>query len=360
MLSIKPDLQAKQPVPADPPPKAVPQKSMLEKLKLFNSKGGSKSSTQTEGAVTPTGGKDAGLVLERVEAGSNTEPFEEMDGNVRPTNGSSSVNLTTSSPKIALKGIAQRTFSRALTAKKASTKAVEKEKEKAKEKDKNGKEGSKRVPASEKVETKEEVKEEVVPSSGVAPSEAEPRKASKIASFIPKGGKMGVTKKDSSAPVQSGIPKPGSKSTGNGAVKSSALPLGGKDNERPRSMRLGGGLGLHRDSRHSSSSSSLASTEGKGHQTHSGAPVANGTQSTASNTVSVQLPQPQQQYNHPNTATVAPFMYRSDSYWDFQLKTGLKIPYSMFKFKGLEPYLEIIFSLGQVSSHLATSVVIFN
>uniref|UniRef100_A0A8C2I4L2 Neuron navigator 2a n=1 Tax=Cyprinus carpio TaxID=7962 RepID=A0A8C2I4L2_CYPCA len=322
VLSIKPDPQAKQPVPAEPPPKAVPQKSMLEKLKLFNSKGGSKSSTPAEGAVTPTGGKDAGLVLEKVKAGSNTEPIEEMDGNVRPTNGSSVVTMTTSSPKIALKGIAQRTLSRALTAKKASTKALEKEKQKdrAKEKDKNGKEGSKRVPASEKVETKEEVKEEVVPSSRVAPSEAEPRKASKIASFIPKGGKVGGTKKDSSAPVQSGIPKPGSKNSGNGAVKSSALPLGGKDNERPRSMRLGEGLGLHRDSRHSSSSSSLASTEGKGHQ--SAAPVANGTQSTASNTVSVQLPQPQQQYSHPNTATVAPFMYRSQNEADGNADTN--------------------------------------
>ncbi|RXN15593.1 neuron navigator 2-like protein [Labeo rohita] len=324
VLSIKPDLQAKQAVPAEPPPKAVPQKSMLEKLKLFNSKGGSKSSTPAEGAITPTGGKDAGLILERVEAGSNTEPIEEMDGNVRPTNGSSAVTMTTSSPKIALKGIAQRTFSRALTAKKAATKAVEKEKEKekdrAKEKDKNGKEGSKRVASSEKVDTKEEVKEEVVPSSRVAPPEAEPRKASKIASFIPKGGKVGGTKKDSPAPVQSGIPKPGSKNTGNGAVKSSALPLGGKDNERPRSMRLGGGLGLHRDSRHSSSSSSLASTEGKG--LHGAAPVANGTQSTASNTVSVQLPQPQQQYSHPNTATVAPFMYRSQNEADGNIGTN--------------------------------------
>ncbi|XP_016096121.1 neuron navigator 2-like [Sinocyclocheilus grahami] len=319
VLSIKSDLQAKEPVPAEPPPKAVPQKSMLEKLKLFNSKGGSKSSTQAESAVTPTGGKDGGLVLERVEAGSNTKPTEEMDGNVRPTNGSSAVMMTTSSPKIALKGIAQRTFSRALTGKKASTKAIDKEKERAKEKDKNGKEGSRCVPSSEKVEIKEEVREEVVPSSRVAPSEAEPRKASKIASFIPKGGKVGGTKKDSPAPVQSGIPKPGSKNTGNGAVKSSALPLSGKDNERPRSMRLGGGLGLHRDSRHSSSSSSLASAEGKGH--HSAAPVANGTQSTASNTVSVQLPQPQQQYSHPNTATVAPFMYRSQNEADGNIGT---------------------------------------
>ncbi|XP_051979282.1 neuron navigator 2-like [Xyrauchen texanus] len=325
--SIKADVQAKQPVSAEPPPKALPQKSMLEKLKLFNSKGGSKSSTQTEGAITPTsGGKDGGLVLERVEAGSNKEPPEEIDGNVRPVNSLSAVTMTTSSPKIALKGIAQRTFSRALTAKKGSTKAVDKEKEKekekerAKEKDKNGKEGLKHVPATEKVE---EVNEEVVASSGVTCSEAEPRKTSKIASLIPKGSKAGCTKKDGSAPVQSGIPKPGSKTTGNGAVKSSALPLGGKDNERPRSMRLGGGLGLHRDRRNSSSSSSLASTEGKAHQTHSAAPVANGssTQSTASNTVSVQLPQPQQQYSHPNTATVAPFMYRSQSEADGNVST---------------------------------------
>ncbi|XP_052458599.1 neuron navigator 2-like isoform X2 [Carassius gibelio] len=318
-LSIKPDPQVKQAVPAEPPPKAVPQKSMLEKLKLFNSKGGSKSSRPAEGAVTPTGGKDAGLVLEKVKPGSNTESIEEMEGNVRPTSGSGAVTMTTSSPKIALKGIAQRTLSRALTAKKASTKAAEKEKQKehAKEKDKNG---SKRVPALEKVETKEEVKEEVVPSSRVASSEAEPRKASKIASFMPKGGKVGGTKKDSPAPVQSGIPKPGSKNSGNGAVKNSALPLGGKDNERPRSMRLGEGLGLHRDSRHSSSSSSLASTEGRGH--HSTAPVASGTQSTASNTVSVQLPHPQQQYNHPNTATVAPFMYRSQNEADGNIDTN--------------------------------------
>ncbi|XP_051997601.1 neuron navigator 2 isoform X1 [Xyrauchen texanus] len=326
VLSIKQDVQAKQTVPAEPPPKALPPRSMLEKFKIFNSKGSSKSSMQTEGAVTPTtGGKDGNL--ERVKAASNAEPLEEIDGNVRPVNTSSAVTMTTSSPKIALKGIAQRTFSRALTAKKGSTKAADKEKEKEKErtkvKDRNGKEGLKHVPVSEKVETKEEVKEEVFASSGFTSSEAEPRKTSKIGSLLPKGGKVGGTKKDGSASVLSGIPKPGSKSTGNGAVKSSAMPLGGKDNERPHSMRLGGGLGLHRDSRYSSSSSSLASTEGKAHQTHSAAQVANGssTQSTASNTVSVQLPQPQQQYSHPNTATVAPFMYRSQSEADGNIST---------------------------------------
>lgn len=276
---------------------------MLEKLKLFNSKGGSKSSAQPEGTVVPPAvGKEPAMV----EAAANTEPLEEADGNARPTNG-----LTSSSPKIALRGIAQRTFSRALTAKKGSTKNMEKEKEKEKERERlkekekeRGKEGSKhQATTSEKMELKEEETSEV----GVV--EAEPKRSSKIASLIPKGGKVNI-KKEGSAPVHSGIPKPGSKGSGTG--KSSGAPLGGKDKERPRSMRLGGGIGLHRDSRHSSSSSSLASTEGKAHQTQGAALVANGgtTQSTASNTVSVQLPHPQQQYSHPNTATVAPFMYR--------------------------------------------------
>uniref|UniRef100_A0A3B4D7H2 Calponin-homology (CH) domain-containing protein n=1 Tax=Pygocentrus nattereri TaxID=42514 RepID=A0A3B4D7H2_PYGNA len=316
VLLAKQEAPAKQPAPAEPPPKALPQRSMLEKLKLFNSKGGSKSSAQPEATVVPPAvGKDPAVVLERVEAGANTEPLEEAEGNARPANG-----LTSSSPKIALKGIAQRTFSRALTAKKASTKNVEKEKEKerAKEKEKEkerGKEGSKHQVTSEKVEFKEE---EMTGASEV--TEAEPKRTSKIASFIPKGGKVNA-KKDNSAPAHSGIPKPGGKSSTGG--KGSGAALGGKDNERPRSMRLGGGVGLHRDSRHSSSSSSLASTEGKTHQTNSAAQVGNGgtTQSTASNTVSVQLPQPQQQYSHPNTATVAPFMYRSQMEGDDNITT---------------------------------------
>ncbi|XP_049321230.1 neuron navigator 2 isoform X2 [Astyanax mexicanus] len=309
----KQDAPAKQPTHAEPPPKALPQRSMLEKLKLFNSKGGSKSSTQQDGAAaSPATSRDPAVVLERVEASANTEPLEEAEGNARPSNG-----LSSSSPKIALKGIAQRTFSRALTAKKGSSKNAEKEKEKerAKEKERE-KEASKNLqaPISEKVELRNE---ELSAVSEVVVAETEPKRTSKIASLIPKGGRVNG-KKDNSTPVHSGIPKPGGKSSGNGAGKSLVAPLSGKDNERPRSMRLIGGVNLHRDSRHSSSSSSLASTEGKAHQSHSAAPVANGgtTQSTASNTVSVQLPQPQQQYSHPNTATVAPFMYRSHTEGD--------------------------------------------
>lgn len=307
-------------------PKVVSQKSMLEKLKLFNSKGGSKLSASSSGigaqtdSTAPTRQSAMGQV-ERAETGSNTDPLEEDDGNVRPRmNGNSNgtaheaapssgttVSTTASSPKIALRGIAQRTFSRALTAKKGSVKATEKDKERGKEKEK-GKDVGKRISVPERTGLRgEEQKEEVAPVP--VDTESSNKRTSKITSFIPKGGK--VAKKETSTPAHSGIPKPGGKAPGSGGKASSVKEMG----ERPRSMRLGGSLTTHRgpldrdrDSRHSSSTSSLASTEGKSSTT----PVAGGgtTQSTASNTVSVQLPQNQQHHSHPNTATVAPFMYR--------------------------------------------------
>uniref|UniRef100_A0A8D3A6M1 Neuron navigator 3 n=1 Tax=Scophthalmus maximus TaxID=52904 RepID=A0A8D3A6M1_SCOMX len=265
------------------PPKVVAQRSMLEKLKLFNSKGGMNgTSNGSASGAAPSAG--------------------------------ATVAATASSPKIALRGIAQRTFSRALTAKKGSVKGPEKDKDRERGKDKEkGKEAGKRTSVPDRTELRgEETKEDVSPVA--ADSDSSSKRTSKIASFIPKGGK--VAKKESSTPAHSGIPKPGGKAPGVGGK--AAKEAG----ERPRSMRLGGGLVMHRgaldrdrdrdrDSRHSSSTSSLASTEGKS----GAAPVAGGgtTQSTASNTVSVQLPQTQQHHSHPNMATVAPFMYRSQT-----------------------------------------------
>lgn len=324
MLSVKQEKEASgKAALAGEAPKAVTQKSMLEKLKLFNSKGSSKSSTsngigaQTENAALAK--QPAAGQVERAETGSNTDPLEEDGGNFRPGmngtgNGTAygaapsagSVSTTASSPKIALRGIAQRTFSRALTAKKGSVKGSDKDKDKDKGKEK-AKEVGKRVPDRNMELRGEEPKEEVAPTALDTDSSA--KRTSKITSFIPKGGK--VTKKDNSTPAHSGIPKPGGKAPGVAGKASSAKEAG----ERPRSMRLVGGLSTHRgpldrdrDSRHSSSTSSLASTEGKS----SAAPVAGGgtTQSTASNTISVQLPQNQQHHSHPNMATVAPFMYR--------------------------------------------------
>ncbi|XP_073460138.1 neuron navigator 2 isoform X3 [Aquarana catesbeiana] len=293
-------LSVKQPMPdsskqPQEPPKPTPnnQKSMLEKLKLFNSKGGSKTSLE--------GSRDTSC--ERLDTLPSFEEAEEMESAIRNAN---STSPSSNSPKIALKGIAQRTLGRALTNKKSSPKGSEKEKDKQKEKEKN-KEVAKRISVTEKPEVKEEAKEEPAPASADMP-----KKSSKIASFIPKGGK-----KEGSAASHSGIPKPGIKTATPG--KSSSAPVSAKDGERSRSGKTSSGLSLQKlDNRNSSSTSSLASSEGgKGVSSTGGAQPANGpsgnTQTTGSNTVSVQLPQPQQQYNHPNTATVAPFMYRSQA-----------------------------------------------
>lgn len=301
MLSVKPTgPEAPRPAPEAMKPAPNNQKSMLEKLKLFNSKGGSKAG---EGSAS----RDASC--ERLEILPSFEESEELEAASRAL---STAGPASSSPKIALKGIAQRTFSRALTNKKSSPKEKQ-QREKEKEKEK-GKDFTKRVSVTDWPDLKEEPKEEL---SGVVVAEM-PKKSSKIASFIPKGGKLNSTKKETTAPSHSGIPKPGMK---NVPGKSPSAPIPPKEGERSRG-KLSSGLPPQKpqlDSRHSSSSSSLASSEGKGpggttlnhsisSQTVSGS--VGSTQTTGSNTVSVQLPQPQQQYNHPNTATVAPFLYR--------------------------------------------------
>ncbi|XP_043307063.1 neuron navigator 2 isoform X10 [Cervus canadensis] len=308
-------LSAKPPTPEPPRPapealKPAPnnQRSMLEKLKLFNSKGASKAG---EGP----GSRDTSC--ERLEILPSFEESEEMEAGGRPL---SVAGPPSNSPKIALKGIAQRTFSRALTNKKSSPKGSEKEKEKQqreKEKEKS-KDLTKRASVTERPDLKEGPRED---PSGAAVTEM-PKKSSKIASFIPKGGKLNSAKKEAPAPSHSGIPKPGMKSV---PGKSPSAPTPSKDGERARGGKPSSGLPQQKpplDGKHSSSSSSLASSEGKGpggtglnHSISSqtvGASVGT-TQTTGSNTVSVQLPQPQQQYSHPNTATVAPFLYRSQT-----------------------------------------------
>uniref|UniRef100_A0A8C7LZ05 Neuron navigator 2b n=1 Tax=Oncorhynchus mykiss TaxID=8022 RepID=A0A8C7LZ05_ONCMY len=289
MLSVKQDPPTRQPVapPLEVPPKVIAQKSMLEKLKLFNTKGTSKAA----GVLTdsPTGKETEAMEVRPTDV----DPLEEANGNSRPR------SSMATSPKLALKGIAQRTFSRALTPRKSSLKTgEEKDKARLKERDKAQEEGSKLGSVTEQELRRDNTRQEV---EGSDP--AEPKRNAKITSFIPKGGKAGSgTKESSASAAHSGIPKPGSK-----AGKTSS----GRDGERPRTLRAGGGGGLsvHKgqlDSR--SSCSSLAASEGRSHYHHTNRvpPVA----TTASNTISVQLPHPQQQYNHPNTATVAPFMYR--------------------------------------------------
>ncbi|XP_068050272.1 neuron navigator 2 isoform X3 [Anomalospiza imberbis] len=313
-------LSVKQPAVEPPKPpsevtKTAPngQKSMLEKLKLFNSKGGSKTGVSGTTLECP-GSQDNSC--EKLEVLLSFEESEEIDTSNQNVN---NPGLMSSSPKIALKGIAQRTFSRALTNKKSSPKGNEKEKEKQKEKEKDkSKDITKRTSITEKLELKAEPKEE---QTALTTTTEMPKKSSKIASFIPKGGKLNSAKKEASAPSHSGIPKPGMK---NSTGKFSSAPVPAKEGERSRGGKASSGLSHQKsqlDSHHSSSSSSLASSEGKGvgglHSSSSSSQAVNWpavtTHTTGSNTVSVQLPHPQQQYSHPNTATVAPFMYRSQT-----------------------------------------------
>ncbi|XP_067293020.1 neuron navigator 2 isoform X2 [Pseudorasbora parva] len=269
----------KQPAPdsLEVPPKVIAQKSMLEKLKLFNSKTGSKASK-----VVSTDNVDV-VELE----GGQICPIH--PGNQRPVTPSSSGS---SSPKLALRGIAQLTLGKALAPKITSAKASEKVKEKSKPKEK---EKLKQLPVTEPEHLKENTK-----TDGLV------QESKKV---VRKGTKA---KKDNAKSAMSGIPKPSQGGKGSAANKNVASPPCGAEGEQLRNGKIGG-LSVHKgqkDNRNYSSTSSLAFSDVKSSQDLTlGAQI----HSTASNTVSVQLPQLQQQYNHPNMATVAPFMYRSQT-----------------------------------------------
>ncbi|XP_058622598.1 neuron navigator 2 isoform X2 [Onychostoma macrolepis] len=280
----------KQPPPdsLEVPPKVIAQKSMLEKLKLFNSKTGSRTSkvvsTEDVSAVEP---EESQICPIHPEA---------HHGNQRPVTPSSSGS---SSPKLALKGIAQLTLGRALAPKIASAKATEKVKEKSKPKEKDK---LKQLPVTEP----EHLKGDTKTDGHVTP---ETKKS------VPKGSKA--------KSAMSGIPKPSQGGKASAANKTVASPPCGAEGERLRNGKIGG-LSVHKgqkDNRNYSSTSSLPFPEGKSCQDLTlGAQI----HSTASNMVSVQLPQLQQQYNHPNTATVAPFMYSLYSRSQTEIdKTGL-------------------------------------
>uniref|UniRef100_A0A8C1MBE5 Neuron navigator 3 n=1 Tax=Cyprinus carpio TaxID=7962 RepID=A0A8C1MBE5_CYPCA len=146
------------------------------------------------------------------------------------------------------------------------------------------------------------------------------KKGSKIASLIPKGSKTSAAsvKKESAVPASSSIPKPGLKAptaTAKPAASQPSVPAtsvpatggektklskGGQSIYMQRSL---GGLENRKTSMVSSTSTSALSGSATSGLGGGGALGGNGT---------VQLPQ-QQQHNHPNTATVAPFMYRTYS-----------------------------------------------
>ncbi|KAM6961915.1 neuron navigator 3 isoform 6-T6 [Tautogolabrus adspersus] len=151
------------------------------------------------------------------------------------------------------------------------------------------------------------------------------KKNSKIASLIPKGGKPSSGKKDGSS-----IPKPGLKapttstsksqsqsqsqsnlnSSGNirgGDAEKAKLTKGGQGGSFYIQRSIGGPEGKRTSMTSSTSTSALSGSSGM----LAGGGGGGGGGALGGNGV-VQLPQ-QQQHNHPNTATVAPFMYRTFS-----------------------------------------------
>ncbi|KAF7248889.1 Neuron navigator 3, partial [Varanus komodoensis] len=288
MLSVKQPSPATSPTPSSdrskPPLSEGPktpssgQKSMLEKFKLVNAR------TVLRAPLSSSSGPS--------DTGRDEETFldcGEMDGFSGGLNSGGST--TTSSPKISPK----------LTPPKAGSKNLSNKKSLLQPKDKDEKSRDKN-----KVCTEKPGKEEKDPAA-----ETPAKKTSKIASLIPKGSKATSAKKESLIPSSSGIPKPGSKVP---TSKQSTSPAssGNKEPEKLRSTK-GNQPPSTAKSPNPSIPSGLPSSEGKESSTavtpSSSAALSNAASSgQATGNSIVQLPQ-QQQYSHPNTATVAPFIY---------------------------------------------------
>ncbi|XP_040610856.1 neuron navigator 3 isoform X4 [Mesocricetus auratus] len=293
MLTVKQSSPATSPTPPSDrlkPPvtegvKSAPsgQKSMLEKFKLVNARTALRP-PQSPSSGPSDGGKDDDACSESGE----------MEGF---NSGLNSGGSTNSSPKVSPKLAPPKAGSKNFSNKKSLLQPKEKE---DKSRDKNK--------ACTEKPGKEE-KDQV--------TESAPKKTSKIASLIPKGSKTAAAKKESLIPSSSGIPKPGSKvptakqttSPGSAASKESEkfrTTKGSPSQAFPKPITSEKasthGLSAPQDGReavHASPSSSSA------------VQVVHSSAQNAGNGA-VQLPQ-QQQHSHPNTATVAPFIYRAHS-----------------------------------------------
>ncbi|XP_012875002.1 PREDICTED: neuron navigator 3 isoform X1 [Dipodomys ordii] len=293
MLTVKQSSPATSPTPSSDrlkPPvsegvKTAPtgQKSMLEKFKLVNARTALRP-PQSSSSGLGDGGKDDDVFSESGEI----ESF-----NPALTSGGS----TNSSPKVSPKLTPPKAGSKNLSNKKSLLQPKEKEE---KNRDKS------------KVCTEKPVKEEKDQLTETAP-----KKTSKIASLIPKGSKTPAAKKESLIPSSSGIPKPGSKVP---TAKQTISPgsTASKESEKFRTTKGSPSQSLPKPitSEKASTSSFPVPLEGReaGHASPSSSCMGQSAQSSGQSTGNgaVQLPQ-QQQHSHPNTATVAPFIYRAHS-----------------------------------------------
>ncbi|XP_068525227.1 neuron navigator 3 isoform X9 [Anas acuta] len=294
MLSVKQPSPATSPTPSSdrlkPPPSegmkppSSGQKSMLEKFKLVNAR------TALRPPLSLSSGPS--------DSGREDDTFSECGETDVLSGGVNSGGSTSSSPKVSPK----------LTPPKAGSKNLSNKKSLLQPKDKEEKNRDKNKVCTEK--TVKEEKDQV--------TETSTKKSSKIASLIPKGSKAATAKKESLIPSSSGIPKPGSKVPTAKQSASSAC-TGSKEVEKLRTTKGNQSQTTPKSQLNEKASPScgLASSEGKEPSSAlapgssaalSGSVAASSSQGTGNGIV--QLPQ-QQQYSHPNTATVAPFIYRT-------------------------------------------------
>ncbi|XP_032543640.1 neuron navigator 3 isoform X2 [Chiroxiphia lanceolata] len=290
MLSVKQPSPATSPTPSSdrlkPPPSegvkppSSGQKSMLEKFKLVNARTALRPPLSLSSGPSDSGREDDTL--------SECGETDVLSGGVN------SSGSTSSSPKVSPK----------LTPPKAGSKNLSNKKSLLQPKDKEEKNRDKNKVCTEKA-VKEE-KDQVIETST--------KKSSKIASLIPKGSKATAAKKESLILSSSGIPKPGSK-VPTAKQSTSSTCTGSKEVEKLRTTKGNQSQSTAKSqlNEKASPSSGLASSEEKEPSAgSSAAPSASMAASSGQGTGNgvVQLPQ-QQQYSHPNTATVAPFIYRT-------------------------------------------------
>lgn len=253
---------------------------MLEKFKLVNAR------TALRPPQSPSSGPSDG--------GKDDDAFSESGEMEGFNSGLNSGGSTNSSPKVSPK----------LTPPKAGSKNFSNKKSLLQPKEKEEKSRDKNKACTEK--SGKEEKDQV--------TETAPKKTSKIASLIPKGSKTAAAKKESLIPSSSGIPKPGSKVP---TAKQSISPgsAASKESEKFRTTKGSPSQAFPKPitSEKASTHGLSAPQEGReaGHASPSsscGMQVAHSSGQSTSNGA-VQLPQ-QQQHSHPNTATVAPFIYR--------------------------------------------------
>ncbi|XP_031205667.1 neuron navigator 3 isoform X6 [Mastomys coucha] len=293
MLTVKQPSPATSPTPSSdrlkPPAtegvKSAPsgQKSMLEKFKLVNAR------TALRPPQAPCSGPNDG--------GRDDDAFSESGEMEGFNSGLNSGGSTNSSPKVSPK----------LTPPKAGSKNFSNKKSLLQPKEKEEKNRDKNKACAEKPGKEE--KDQVM--------EAAPKKTSKIASLIPKGSKTTAAKKESLIPSSSGIPKPGSKVP---TPKQTISPgsAASKESEKFRTSKGSSSQAFPKAITTEKANMPSLSAPLEGREVGQASPssscvvqVAHSSGQSPANGA-VQLPQ-QQQHSHPNTATVAPFIYRAHS-----------------------------------------------